>query len=371
MNATQHLKRSIGWRKEYYVAPILGKIFENRLDKERADRLFTRNTCLIVQPMRSGGNLLVRLFDGHRNLNVRPYHLLFSRMSDKIPFHGWVNQKDLTKTCNTLVDIWRDVIYDPRFYYYKKGLPLRLETRSDGQSKTMYLEVDANIYYACLLYYIGKSNEIPSDLSVENVVSFALSGYFVAWKNYSLDGWRKHWNISHAPRHVTYEKTLNFFENFSRTMPNGRILTTVREPASWVSSLLHAGVRPWDFSKVVRHYACFADQLVDAMDIIAPEKLRIIPFESLILRTRETMDTLSDWLEIDREEKLYRPSINDLVENRRNTSFKNSPRSGIIDRNVLDRKEFLNSDQKELVDKNLTPMFEEILRKAEKKKIML
>jgi hypothetical protein len=256
---------------------------------------------LISQAPRSGGTLLLRLFDGHPELHVVPWELsldLSSALGDD-PARAWERLHD-----------------DSLAGKFMKGFSL--SHRELHGDRTLYPMHIPPSFHRALYEEEVASLESPTDRDLRNAYLTAL---FNAWlDNQNLYGRaKKSWAVVFTPRTIRNDLKVT---NFRSVYPDGRLISVVRDPLTWFSS-----ARRWSR----RHEWKEADRAIDdwVKTVEAalvrkesdPETTVVITFEDLLSKTGPTMKMLTSYLGIRLTRDSTSPTMNKLPI-RANSSFK-------------------------------------------------
>jgi hypothetical protein len=227
---------------------------------------------LIAQVARSGGTLLLRLFDGHRQCHVVPYEL------QRI-FRGMAG--DLSNPERA----WGHLAGDKQ---YNRSRPFLLRP---GLQRA--------IFEACL-------DEI-SDPGPREVMNCFFTSYFNGWlDNANLRSTPKRWVVGFEPGETT---TL---DAYARLYPDGRVISLVRDPLSWYASRRK---RKLEWGNLELALDAWRAHVTAALRLQAedPERVRVVLFSELLDCTEATMKALARWLDIPFEPSLVVPSFNGMA----------------------------------------------------------
>jgi hypothetical protein len=244
-------------------------VLEHRLEYlERVDQPLV----LIAQVARSGGTLLLRLFDGHRHCHVVPYELqrIFRGMASDLSDHERA---------------WRHLAGDKQ---YNRSRPFLLRP-----------SLQRAIFEACL-------GELP-DPGPREVMNCFFTSYFNGWlDNANLRSTPKRWVVGFEPGETTA------LDAYMRLYPDGRVISLVRDPWSWYASR-RKRKRKWVNLELALD--AWRAHVTAALQLRAgdPERVLLVPFSELLDRTEATMKALARWLDIPFEPTLVVPSFNGMA----------------------------------------------------------
>jgi hypothetical protein len=261
---------------------------------------------LVSQIHRSGGTLLSRLLDGHPELYAVPHELgplLPSRDVPLDPAAAW------------------SLLYDAKLpKRFARGLRQQREQLNADVSRVDFV-LPPSLHRR--LYNRVLRHDPPG--TGRDVLDAYLTGYFNAWLNYRGDLDRaKRWVTGFEPELVVQPQRI---EQFLRLYPDGRLVSIVREPASWFAS-----ARRWDprYAELEPALALW-QRSVEATMRLADElgdRCLVLEFDALVQRTEETVGALAEWLGIDRCPELLSPTVNGVPFGA-NSSFKSAGR-GVV-----------------------------------------
>ena len=292
---------------------------------------------LISQAPRSGGTLLMRLFDGHPQCHAIP-HELGAMLPSELPIrraHAW---RTLT---------------DPRLAKaFEHGLRQAKRRQSADTSSHPFLLpplVHRGLFEECV-----KRRKPRSD---RGILECYLTAYFNGRLNYGgLDG-EKRWVTGFEPGAIARPKRLACFHAL---YPDGRIVSVVRDPATWVVSALRRHERYPTLDVAVGVWREAVEALL-AEHAREPQSVAIVPFESLVSRTEPTMRALAKFLGIEFRTELLEPTF-DGVPMKANSSFP-VEQAGVIAA-PLARDDELNASDRDAVRRKLGDLHQQALAVA-------
>lgn len=227
---------------------------------------------LIAQIGRSGGTLLVRLFDSHRECHVVPHEL-----------------QSIFRGMETLVHeqegAWRNLVSDKQF---ERGRPFLLRP---GLQRA--------IFEACLG---GMDDPTPRD-----VINCYFTSFFNGWlDNANLRATPKRWVVGFEPGETTN------LGAYAQLYPDGRIISLVRDPWSWYASR-GKKQRKWGNVELALDTWCAHTRAALSLQAEDPARISLISFSDLLTHTALTMRALAGWLEIGFDESLLVPTFNGIA----------------------------------------------------------
>ncbi len=170
---------------------------------------------LISQAQRSGGTLLLRLFDGHPECHVVPFQLRGLDDAAKCP-------------PSTLGEAWR-MLWDPKLAHrYEEGHRQKKNAVLDD-TETFSFELEPErqrkIFDACAGAY--------ADPTLRNLFDCYFTSYFNGWSDYAnLEG-EKRWLVGFEPG---VARSLARRTALRDIYPDGLVVSVLRDPWTWYAS---------------------------------------------------------------------------------------------------------------------------------------
>lgn len=248
----------------------------------------TQPFALITQAPRSGGSLLMRLFDGHSSCHT-------------IPHEGGIGFFDLADLGTTSEDAWNALNrYTKLAGKFEEGYRQRKMT---GDESRYPFVLPPGLHHQLFQHVYASLGERTS----RTVSDAYLTAYFNAWlDNRSLRTGEKAWVVGFTPRLLT---SLTKRRCFDEMYPDGFMISIVREPASWWAS-----ARRWDKEWSDRDKALeqWTTSTLTALKRkrSRPENTLLLCFDDLILNTRGTMTLVARRLGIPFEPTMTEPTFN-------------------------------------------------------------
>jgi hypothetical protein len=286
---------------------------------------------LITQVQRSGGTLLMRLFDGHPQCHAIG-HELGALLPSALPLPRDCEQAWLTLT---------DPSLGARF---AKGVR-QAHGKLGGDASVLPFELPPLLHRA-LFERCFQRRELHGDRDVMNAY---LTAYFNAWLGYQGLERAKQWITGFEPAAIAKPNRLS---SFRELYPDGRIISVIREPSSWYASASRWGMR-WTHPEVAidewRRSVLAATRTKETW----PDVVALVPFERLVGDTEATMRALAAFLDIEFTQELVVPSFNGAP-TKANSSFPVES-AGVID-DPLRRRESLRPEHVELIEAELSEL---------------
>jgi hypothetical protein len=261
--------------------------------------------ALISQIQRSGGTLLSQLFDDHPALHAHPSELHI----------GWPHHKENWPALD---------LGDPPAEWFRR---LREKRATDhfreGYSKYArgipgvphYPDEDLEVFPFMLvpelqreLFERAAAQRLPT--REREVLDCYMTSYFNAWlDNRNLYGPGKRWVTGFVPRLALAAANRDAF--FS-AYPDGRLIFLIREPGSWYASASRYQSQLYgDPRQAAELWTWSAHEILNAQRDNA-ERVTIVRFEDLVLRTEQTMRALARLLDIEYQPCLTSPTFNGM-----------------------------------------------------------
>ena len=287
----------------------------------------TEPLALISQIQRSGGSMLNQLFDGHPELHAHPHELKFGYPKK----HFWP-QIDLNQSPEQWFEIFfEDIVVRHLQHGYKK-----MEKYTDTFLFVFLPALQKDIF----LKYL----ESMPIINLRRVFDAYMTSYFMAWVNNQNFSDPKKYVTAFTPRIANFQENM---ESFFNVYPDGRLISVVRDAKNWYPSAcrhllnrypnIRQALSLWNDSTqgMIRNKRQFDDRVC------------IILFEDLILRTENVMHYLADFLGIDFDNILLIPTFNKTPV-KPNTSF-NLENPGIMV-SALERHKTLSREENKIID---------------------
>jgi hypothetical protein len=227
---------------------------------------------LITQVARSGGTLLLRLFDGHSQCHVVPYELqrIFRAMASDLNDHERA---------------WERLASDKQ---YNRSRPFLLRP---GLQRA--------IFEACL-------GEL-SDPGPRDVMNCFFTSYFNGWlDNANLRSVPKRCVVGFEPGETTA------LDAYTRLYPDGRVISLVRDPWSWYASHRKKQRTKGNLELALDTWRVHVAAAL-RLRVEDPERVMLVLFSDLLDRTEATMKALARCLDIPFEPGLVVPSFNGMA----------------------------------------------------------
>ena len=250
----------------------------------------TSPLALISEIQDSGGTLLSQFFDGHPELHAHPHELMIGYPEE----HIWP-RIDLSDG----PEGWFEVLFeDIVSEYNREGYKKEKEDK-----ETFPFVFISSLQREIFLNYFDSVQAI----TIRDIFDAYMTSYFGAWLNNQNYYGSKKFITAYTPRlGITKENMESFFEVY----PDGRFISVVRDPESW---LLSAKTR---WSEVYADVGQALSEWNKSAQAMLSNKERygdcvcLIQFEDLIRRTEAVMRFLAEFLSIEFDDILLKPTFN-------------------------------------------------------------
>jgi hypothetical protein len=181
-----------------------------------------------------------------------------------------------------------------------------------------------------------------------------MTSLFNGWlDNQNLRGPTKKWVVAFSPRRAWGDGLDKYFELY----PEGRLISILRDPLSWFSSAQGRDPNA-DPAELIELWRKSANEMLRASRGFK-EQVRIVRFDDLVLKTKDTMRGLAKFLEITFDPVLAEPTFNGYPVGA-NSSFAED-RTGVISDPVERYKDVLSEEQIKLVSSKCEKLYEQVV----------
>jgi sulfotransferase family protein len=293
---------------------------------------------LITQAPRSGGTLLMRLFDGHPQCLAIP-HELATMLPSALPLP------------REAAAAWKRLEHPMHATWFTGGL--RAGKGQLSEDTTRYRFLLPPLLQRRLFEQRLSEARPESDRAV---LDCYLTSYFNAWLDYHLPP-EPRLVTGFEPSAIAQPQRLRCFREL---YPDGWIVSVVRDPKSWIVSAARRNARYRD--RVVA-IATWRDAVESALALREerPDAVAIVPFESLVGDTEPAMRALAGFLGLEFAPELLEPTFNGQP-TRANSSFPVAE-AGVIGA-PLGRREQLPAEEAAELDRELGELHARALEAA-------
>lgn len=324
---------------------LMREVRQIYLEKERCLEVVDQPLVLISQIQRSGGTLLSQLFDGHDQCLAHPAELHIGNRSK----HQW----PVLDTGGD-ADAWFTTLYHHssigRFFFegYEKHAP-------DDRSKSRPCFLIPPALQKRLFVKALDSQHRP--LTERKILNAYFTSYFGAWLDRQSSRGSKKIITAFVARMAFEDESI---ESFFRVYPDGRLISLIRNPASWYASAKAYREQEYgDMAKAGDLWIRNAQAILRRKRDLGSRML-VVRFENLVGDTEGTMRHLADALGIVFSRCLLVPTFN---------GYPMAPNSSFdVDRageHAIDRSENLNEEELEYMDRKTSSWYKRLLSVAE------
>ena len=340
------------WRYERNVLPRTSHGLVR--DPLLAEELLTERCVMLCHLNRSGGNLLMRLFDNHPDCNVWPYNFKIGRHLKNWDEDQWMTDEEFSRLPKSKAWLWSNLVYDERFTLWRRnGYVFKWDNHDDSKPIEMNTN-SAEIYAAFSHLYDYK---FSGKLDVKSFVACVFAAYQYGWRNGKNRNTDKLFNVWFSMNHYSYLDHVSRF--ISTHSVDAKIVTLFREPASYLASALEIGKMGYDQAGLIKLYENQARDIAEAKERFG-DQIKLVRFEDLVQNRKSVMDDLADWIGITPSSSLYEPTFNG-ESTRPNTSFTSDNRP--IEQQVVSRGEKLTDEARTSLDaSDMAACYDRLLR---------
>jgi hypothetical protein len=257
---------------------------------------------LISQVQRSGGTLLARLFDGHPECFAHPMELKWGRPAK----WNWPSfEADATLTAreafDLLEELWvRKMIQQAGYSKYPQW-----EAGNKPRHRPKYpFAFDRGLQYEIF----AAAFNVRRPGSRRDVLNAYMTALFNAWIDFqNLYSTPKRWITCFIAGLIRQPDSLDrYFSDY----PDGRLVTLIRHPAAWFASASRHTFST-DPVDAVQHWHESTQASVAAHERYG-DRVMIVTFEDLVLRTDATMRAICRWMGLTFHDSLLQPTYNSM-----------------------------------------------------------
>ena len=293
---------------------------------------------LITQAPRSGGTLLMRLFDGHPECHAVP-HELSTLLPASLPLPREADRA------------WKVLDHPMLATWFVGGL--RAGKGQLSEDTTRYRFLLPPLLQRRVFEHVLGEQKPESD---RDVLDAYLTSYFNSWLDYRPSS-APRWVTGFEPSAILQPDRLRCFREL---YPDGRLVSVVRDPASWAVSAARRNARYADRGVAI---ATWREAVETALRLHGerPEAVAIVPFEALVGDTERTMKALAEFLGIEFTDDLLEPTLNGQA-TKANSSFPVES-AGVIE-GPLSRSEQLPAADRTEIERELGELHTQALEAA-------
>jgi hypothetical protein len=301
--------RKIGIKKKcWFIPPVRNP----QLVEEVSRNIRSLDLVMVSQIQRSGGTLLSQLLDDHPDLWVFPGELHIAKPKDSWPrLMLWLPSAVL----------FRQLVDHRCLQYARTGYQKSIHSK-----ETMPFDYDAGLH--CAAFCRAMKRIAPR--RQREVLDIFFSTFFNSWINHRGRPAPKYLVAFAAGFSIPQTTVEDFFEDY----PNGKLISILRDPASWTASALVKNASRGNFAtaeQALIQWRRSTEALIRNKKA-RPDRVLLVTFADLIGRTPETIRIVADFIGIPFEDNLLVPTFNgEHVPS--NSSF--AAVKGIVDKTVL------------------------------------
>jgi hypothetical protein len=246
---------------------------------------------LISQVQRSGGTLLTQLLDGHPQCATYPPELAIGRP------RKW-DWPDLPASAP--VDAWFDLLVDKSLLRwsregYKKG-----GSNPHALQHVRPFTLDIRRFHEVFTAACARA-AAPAQ---RDVIAAYFEAFFDNWKDRAATG-RERWTVGFTPRVHMFPDSI---ARFWRDWPDGRLITIVRDPLTWLASAMRHD--PFEYPTAERALCAWRASTEATLreQRERPDRVLVLFYADLVLHPRETMARVARFLDIEWTDELLAPT---------------------------------------------------------------
>ena len=252
----------------------------------------TSPLALISQIQGSGGSFLNHLFDGHPELHTHPHELMIGYPEK----HHWPKIDLNDRPENWFGILFEDIVSKYNQEGYVKG--------KEDRETFPFVFIPA-LQKKIFLDYMDSVQSITA----RDVCNGYLTSYFGAWlNNQNYNGLKKFITAFNQKLATTRENMESFFEVY----PDGRLISLIRDPKNWFPFVRTQWPKRYeDVSLALNQWNECAQAMLWNKETYG-DRVCLIKCEDLLSKTEAVMRYLADFLGIEFDDILLRPTFNTL-----------------------------------------------------------
>jgi len=270
---------------------------ESKLNLQDLSRISSEHVLPVTSPLAlisetegSGGTLLSQLFDGHPELHIHPHELMIGSPEKDI----WPGI-DLSDGPEKWFEaLFEDIVIEYNREGYRKG---------KEDKETFPFVFIPSLQREIFFNHIGSVQSI----ALRDIFDGYMTSYFGAWLNNQNYCGSKKFIAAYAPRLGIMKGNM---ESFFEVYPDGRVISVVRDPKSWLPSTRKRWPgRYTDCEQAASEWNERAQTMIWNKEKYG-DSVCLIQFEDLIWRTEAVMRFLAEFLDIEFDDILLTPTFN-------------------------------------------------------------
>ena len=301
----------------------------------------TSPLALIAQIQGSGGTLLSQLFDGHPELHVHPHELMIG-----YPEKGIWPRIDLSDGPKRWFEVlFEDIVSE----YNREGYKKEKEDK-----ETFPFVFISSLQMEIFLNYIDS----VQSMTRRDIFDAYMTSYFGAWLNNQNYYGSKKFITAYMPRLGIIKENM---ESFFEVYPDGRLISVVRDPKSWLPSAKKRWPGSYtDVGQALSEWNKSAQAMLWNKEKYG-DCVCLIKFEDLIRKTEAAMRFLAEFLGIEFDDILLTPTFNKFPV-KANTSLK-VKNQGTLN-SLLATEQILTEHEFDRIEKETSETYSLLLREA-------
>ena len=261
---------------------------------------------LISQIQRSGGSLMSQLFDGHPDCHTHPHELKIGNPSDWI----WPDL-DLTKT----PEVWFENLFERSHVKLFQDGYNKYVRKVQKDPETFPFLFLPNLQRHCFLRWLA--DHPPR--TQRDVLNAYMTSYFHAWLDYQGVYDRRKWVVGFVPRVAMDQGSV---DRLFRDYPDGRLISTIREPVSWYASAHKQQEKRYpNVPEAMKLWKQSVEALLHNRARYGDRTL-VLTFEALVSDTETVMRRICRFLDVAFDPVMLTPTFQHMPI-KANTSFEN------------------------------------------------
>lgn len=296
---------------------------------------------LITQIQRSGGTLLSQLFDGHPQICAHPHELHIGRPKK------W-NWPDLD--INGEPASWFAALYEKRLEMFYGGGYVKPGSNPYAQQDVHSFTFDPNVQHAVFMEVLRR---VPPKTQ-RDVLNAFFTSFFAAWGDVAVEVGAK-FISAFCPRVLMFPDST---ERFIRDYPDGRIVSSVRDPRTWYASTRKHNPILENVRDAVPVWMESTNRILE-MKRNRPDYIYVATYERLVQETERIMRSIAAFIGIDFDSSLLTPTYasQPMLPN----SSYARPNYGVNTDSIKTATE-LSSDDLAFIGEEALPLYEEAAR---------
>jgi hypothetical protein len=283
------------------VGPSNPELSLAREDADHLVQIARENLVVVDQPLvlisqiqRSGGTLLNKLFDGHPAVHSHPSELHVGHPTKT----EW---PDLNLAAGP--DAWHAVLNEAWIARrFEVGFGKRVLNRSGYPSLPFMVPPS----FLAHLFRVVCVERRPR--TARQILDCYFTAFFNAWLDYQgLREKPKKWITAFTPRVAWGESRRHFWADY----PDGRLIMCHRDPRAWYASAVRQKEKYADLDEAVALWRRGAEEILAAKADLG-DAVFVLTYEELVREPERVTRALAQWLRIEWQSILLRPTFNRL-----------------------------------------------------------